>query len=92
MAGAGIVQVISSLSVSTAAHTGCRLSPEEMSYKSSSSQDLRTSAAIRSWLGERWRTPLGPYAMGESLRYRRQGSHDDRTAVVVWADLNTEQT
>jgi len=54
--------------------------------------DLRTSAAIRSWLGERWRTPLGPYAMGESLRYRRQGSHDDRTAVVVWADPNTEQT
>lgn len=54
--------------------------------------DLRTSAAIRSWLGERWHTPLGPYAMGETLRYRRQGSHDDRTAVVVWADPITEQT
>lgn len=54
--------------------------------------DLRTSAAIRSWLGGRWHTPLGPYAMGESLRYRRQGSHDDRTAVVVWADPDTEQT
>jgi hypothetical protein len=54
--------------------------------------DLRTSAAIRSWLGERWHAPLGPYAMGESLRYRRQGSHDDRTAVVVWSDPLTEQT
>jgi hypothetical protein len=52
--------------------------------------DLRTSAAIRSWLGGRWHTPLGPYAMGESLRYRRQGSHDDRTAVVVWANPTTE--
>jgi Protein phosphatase 2C len=48
--------------------------------------DLRTSASIRSWLSERWRAPLGPHAMGESLRYRRQGSHDDRTAVVVWTD------
>jgi Protein phosphatase 2C len=53
--------------------------------------DLRTSAAIRSWLSERWRAPLGPFAMGESLRYRRQGSHDDRTAVVVWADPITER-
>ena len=47
--------------------------------------DLRTSAAIRSWLREQWQAPLGPHAMGESLRYRRQGSHDDRTAVVVWS-------
>ena len=53
--------------------------------------DLRTSAAIRSWLGERWRTPLGPFAMAESMRYRRQGSHDDRTGVVVWTDPISEQ-
>jgi hypothetical protein len=53
--------------------------------------DLRTSATIRSWLGGQWHTPLGPHAMGDCLRYRRQGSHDDRTAVVVWADSNTEQ-
>lgn len=46
--------------------------------------DIRTSARLRAWLGEQWRTPLGAYAMAESLRYRRQGSHDDRTAVVVW--------
>jgi hypothetical protein len=52
--------------------------------------DLRTSPALRSWLGEQWQAPLGPHAMGESLRYRRQGSHDDRTAVVVWADLSGE--
>lgn len=54
--------------------------------------DLRTSATIRSWLGGQWHTPLGPFAMGESLRYRRQGSHDDRTAVVVWADRTTGST
>ncbi|MBO0822540.1 MAG: protein phosphatase 2C domain-containing protein [Actinobacteria bacterium] len=52
--------------------------------------DIRTSAAIRSWLGEQWQTPLGPFAIGETLRYRRQGSHDDRTAVVVWTDPPTE--
>ncbi|MCA1707374.1 MAG: protein phosphatase 2C domain-containing protein [Actinobacteria bacterium] len=46
--------------------------------------DIRTSAGLRGWLGEQWRRPLGPHAMAESLRYRRQGSHDDRTAVVVW--------
>lgn len=46
--------------------------------------DIRTSAALRVWLGEQWQMPLGAFAMAESLRYRRQGSHDDRTAVVVW--------
>lgn len=46
--------------------------------------DIRTSVGLRVWLGEQWRMPLGAYAMAESLRYRRQGSHDDRTAVVVW--------
>lgn len=48
--------------------------------------DLRTSPAIQSWLGGQWQAPLGPHGMGDSLRYRRQGSHDDRTAVVVWMD------
>jgi Protein phosphatase 2C len=46
--------------------------------------DLRTSPALRAWLGERWARPLGPHAMSDTLRYRRRGSHDDRTAVVVW--------
>lgn len=46
--------------------------------------DIRTSAGLRDWLGKQWRMPIGAYAMAESLRYRRQGSHDDRTAVVVW--------
>lgn len=46
--------------------------------------DLRMSAAVREWLCTRWKDPLGPHAMSDSLRYRRQGSHDDRTAVVVW--------
>lgn len=46
--------------------------------------DLRNSAALRTWLAARWRAPQWPFAMGDTLRYRRQGSHDDRTAVVVW--------
>lgn len=46
--------------------------------------DLRNSAALRSWLAARWRVPQWPFAMVDTLRYRRQGSHDDRTAVVVW--------
>ncbi|MFI5712642.1 protein phosphatase 2C domain-containing protein [Kribbella sp. NPDC051620] len=46
--------------------------------------DLRNSAGLREWLAQEWRLPLGPYAMANSLRYRRQGSHDDRTAVVIW--------
>lgn len=56
--------------------------------------DLRTSPAVRSWLSQRWAEPIGPFAFGDSLRYQRQGSHDDRTAVVVWqaarADEGTE--
>jgi hypothetical protein len=46
--------------------------------------DLRTSPGVRSWLEQRWAEPIGPFAFGDSLRYQRQGSHDDRTAVVVW--------
>ncbi|WP_328328290.1 protein phosphatase 2C domain-containing protein [Kribbella sp. NBC_00382] len=46
--------------------------------------DLRNSTSLREWLAQEWRLPVGPYAMADSLRYRRQGSHDDRTAVVVW--------
>ena len=46
--------------------------------------DLRTSPGVRSWLSQRWAEPIGPFAFGDSLRYQRQGSHDDRTAVVVW--------
>jgi hypothetical protein len=46
--------------------------------------DLRTSPGVRSWLSQRWAEPIGPFAFGDSLRYQRQGSHDDRTAVVIW--------
>jgi serine/threonine protein phosphatase PrpC len=46
--------------------------------------DIRTSAAVRAWLADQWRRPVGPFAAGDALRYRRQGSHDDRTAVAVW--------
>jgi serine/threonine protein phosphatase PrpC len=48
--------------------------------------DIRTSEAVREWLGARWRRPLSAFAMGDTLRYRRRGSHDDRTGVVVWVN------
>ncbi|MEU4194517.1 protein phosphatase 2C domain-containing protein [Kribbella sp. NPDC026611] len=53
--------------------------------------DLRNSASLREWLAEEWRLPVGPYAMADSLRYRRQGSHDDRTGVVVWRRAAADQ-
>ena len=46
--------------------------------------DIRNSAATRSWLTTAWSEPASAFAIGDTLRYRRQGSHDDRTAVVVW--------
>ena len=46
--------------------------------------DLRNSPGVRSWLSQQWIRPAGPFAFGDCLRYQRQGSHDDRTAVVVW--------
>ncbi len=46
--------------------------------------DIRTSPALRAWLGERWQRPATAFAVADSLRYRRQGSHDDRTALVLW--------
>lgn len=46
--------------------------------------DIRTSGMVRDWLSARLAGPVGAFAIGNALRYRRQGSHDDRTAVVVW--------
>jgi serine/threonine protein phosphatase PrpC len=46
--------------------------------------DLLDSQTIREWLTDRWARPCAPDGMIESLRYRRQGSHDDRTALVIW--------
>jgi hypothetical protein len=45
--------------------------------------DLRTSHAVQSWLAESWAEPPDVSRMAEALRYRRRGSHDDRTAVLV---------
>ena len=45
--------------------------------------DLRTSSAVRSWLSGIWNGLPTAHAMADALRYRRRGSHDDRTAVVV---------
>lgn len=48
--------------------------------------DLRTSGTLRDWLAGQWQVPHLPFGIGDTLRYRRQGSHDDRTVVVVWPD------
>ncbi|MFJ4467879.1 protein phosphatase 2C domain-containing protein [Streptomyces sp. NPDC089424] len=47
-------------------------------------EDAFGSPAVRAWLAERWSQPCDAMAMADSLRYRRRGSHDDRTALVVW--------
>lgn len=47
--------------------------------------DVRTSAGVRAWLTECWQEPVGAFAMADGLRYQRQGSLDDRTAVVTWS-------
>jgi len=54
--------------------------------------DIRNSERVRAWLMNQWATPTTAYAMGESLRYRRQGSHDDRTAVVIWTPRGNSGT
>ena len=46
--------------------------------------DVAGSPAVARWLAERWERPCGVHWMIDSLRYRRQGSHDDRTALVIW--------
>jgi hypothetical protein len=48
--------------------------------------DLRNSGTLQEWLAEQWQAPHLPFGIGDTLRYRRQGSHDDRTAVLVWRD------
>ena len=46
--------------------------------------DVFDSPGVRGWLTKRWSVPCGAARMLDALRYRRQGSHDDRTALTVW--------
>ena len=46
--------------------------------------DIYDSPATRSWLVDRWSQPCRVMRFLDPLRYRRHGSHDDRTALVVW--------
>jgi serine/threonine protein phosphatase PrpC len=46
-------------------------------------EDLALSGDVRRWLTARWREPLTPLDAAHALTYRRQGSFDDRTAVVI---------
>lgn len=52
--------------------------------------DLFTSQDVRAWLHAQWSTPLDPYQMIHSLRYARQGSHDDRTALIAWLPVEAQ--
>ncbi len=52
-------------------------------------EDIFGSPAVREWLAERWSCPVGPHRMLDALRYRRRGSQDDRTAVVLWPRPDT---
>ncbi len=38
---------------------------------------------IAAWCLSRWTVPLDPFGMADTLRYERQGSLDDRTALVL---------
>ncbi|WP_067537787.1 protein phosphatase 2C domain-containing protein [Nocardia crassostreae] len=53
--------------------------------------DLFDSPTVRDWLAERWAAPCGTAWMLDSLRYRAQGSHDDRTALVTWLPPRPER-
>ena len=45
--------------------------------------DIRNSEVVRQWLTSCWIDLPSGYTMNEALRYRRRGSHDDRTALIV---------
>jgi hypothetical protein len=45
--------------------------------------DLRLSHSVREWLAYRWVRPLSAVEAAHALSYRRQGSMDDLTAVVL---------
>jgi serine/threonine protein phosphatase PrpC len=47
------------------------------------SNDVIASSQVRNWCTSRWSTPLDALAMADTLRYQRQGSTDDRTALVL---------
>ncbi|MGW5283015.1 protein phosphatase 2C domain-containing protein [Streptomyces collinus] len=47
-------------------------------------EDVYGSPGVRDWLAACWSRPCDATAMADSLRYRRGGSHDDRTALVLW--------
>jgi len=53
--------------------------------------DLFNSPAVRAWLAKCWSSRCGAFRMLDALRYRRQGSHDDRTALTVWLEPLYEQ-
>jgi hypothetical protein len=49
-------------------------------------EDIVGSPGVRDWLGQKWAVPCAVSRLVDSLSYRRQGSHDDRTALILWLD------
>jgi hypothetical protein len=46
--------------------------------------DLVDSTEVHEWVARRWERPGDPVHLIETLRYRRRGSADDRTAACAW--------
>ena len=47
------------------------------------SNDVTSDSRVSQWCAARWTSPLDAYAMADTLRYQRQGSSDDRTALAL---------
>lgn len=45
--------------------------------------DLRQSPEVRTWLASQWSGRVSALAAANALSYQRQGSHDDRTAILL---------
>lgn len=48
--------------------------------------DIHGSPGVREWLSDAWSEPCTSARMIDSLRFRRRGSIDDKTAAVVWLE------
>ncbi|MBF6621602.1 MAG: protein phosphatase 2C domain-containing protein [Patulibacter sp.] len=62
----------------------CDIGPGEQLVLASDgvAKDIHTSESVRTWLAAQWAAKPSALAAANALAYRRQGSHDDRTAVI----------
>jgi hypothetical protein len=50
--------------------------------------DIVSSPLLRAWLSKRFAQPVSAHDMIHALSYQRQGSIDDRTAVLIFSPGN----